>query len=60
MSNTDTKNYTDTTKISAKDIELLLISISDRTARLYLREIKDHFQIRIVLFTHFKQYFKII
>ena len=53
------KQYSDLTKIGSKDLELLLISISERTSRLYLKEIKEHFQIKVVLFIHFKQYFKI-
>ena len=56
---TDTINYTDTTKINAKDISNLLCTISQRTAEQYLTDIKKHFDIKIVLYFHFKQYFKI-
>ncbi|SHM72113.1 hypothetical protein [Flavobacterium xinjiangense] len=53
------KIYTDYQKISYKDIELLLVSVSEKTAQQYLRDIKKEFQISIVLFSHFKHYFKI-
>ena len=55
----DTINYTDTTKINAKDISHLLCTISQRTAEHYLTDIKKYFDIKIVLYFHFKQYFKI-
>ncbi|MFV8344588.1 hypothetical protein [Flavobacterium sp. ZB4P13] len=55
----DTKNYTDYQKLSFKDIEYLLISISESTAKQYLTDIKKEYGLKTVLFSHFKQYFKI-
>jgi hypothetical protein len=52
-------DYTDYTKLSAKDIEVLLITVSHTAAKLYLTDIKKQFDIKTVLFIHFKQYFKI-
>lgn len=51
--------YTDTTKINSKDVLTLMVNISERTAINYYKEIKDHFDIKIVLYYHFKKYFKI-
>jgi hypothetical protein len=55
----DTTNYKDTTKITAKDICELLCTISERTAQQYYTDIKNQFHIKIVLYSHFKAYFKI-
>jgi hypothetical protein len=52
-------NYTEYTKLGYKDIESLLITISAKTAQQYLTDIKKEFDIKDVLFCHFKQYFKI-
>lgn len=57
---TSEKIYSDYQKLSHKDIETLLISISTKTAKQYLTDIKKEFRIKIVLFSHFKSYFKII
>jgi hypothetical protein len=57
MSNTT--NYTDYQKLSFKDIEALLISVSEKTAKQYLTDIKKELGLKTVLFLHFKQYFKI-
>lgn len=51
--------YTEFQKLTHKDIELLLINVSPATAKQYLTDIKKEFQTPIVLFNHFKQYFKI-
>lgn len=51
--------YTDYQKLSYKDIEYLLVSVSQKTAQQYLTDIKKQYQISTVLFLHFKQYFKI-
>jgi hypothetical protein len=61
MSNTTSKPtiYTDYQKISIKDIVFLLVSVSEKTAQQYYKDIKKEYEIPIVLFTHFKQYFKI-
>lgn len=56
---TDTINYKDTTKITAKDVCDLLCTISQRTAEQYFTDIKNHFGIKIVLYKHFKEYFKL-
>lgn len=56
---TDTTNYKDTTKITAKDVCDLLCTISQRTAEQYYTDIKNHFNVKIVLYKHFKEYFKI-
>jgi hypothetical protein len=56
---TDTKNYKEFQKLSYKDIENLLITISERTAKQYLNDIKQHYQIDIVTYQHFKNYFKV-
>lgn len=53
------KEYTDYQKLSFKDIETLLVSISVKMAKQYLTDIKKEYEIKIVLFHHFKQYFKI-
>jgi pyruvate/oxaloacetate carboxyltransferase len=54
-----TKTYTDCQKLSFKDIEALLISVSPKTAKQYLTDIKKEFDVKIVLFCHFKKYFKV-
>lgn len=54
-----TKSYTDFEKLSFKDIEFLLVNVSEKTAQQYMTDIKNHFSTPIVLFFHFKQYFKI-
>lgn len=56
---TDTIDYKDTTKITAKDISSLLCTISQRTAEQYYTDIKKHFDIKVVLYHHFKTYFKL-
>lgn len=56
---TDTTNYKDTTRITAKDVCELLCTVSLRTAEQYYTDIKKHFGINIVLYSHFKSYFKI-
>lgn len=56
---TSQKVYTDLQKITSKDIETLLISISNKTAQQYLTDIKKEYDLKIVLFQHFKKYFKI-
>jgi hypothetical protein len=56
---TDTTNYKDFQKLSAKDIQFLLITISIRTAETYLKEIKEHFETKIVTYKHFKNYYNI-
>ena len=61
MSNTTSKPtiYTDYQKLSIKDIVFLLVSVSEKTAQLYYQDIKKQYETPHVLFTHFKQYFKI-
>ena len=56
---TNLKTYSDFQKITHKDIETLLISISTKTAQQYLTDIKKEYGLKIVLFEHFKKYFKI-
>jgi len=56
---TDTKITKSFKTLSYKDIEYLLISISERTAKQYLADIKHHFEIDVVTFQHFKSYFKV-
>lgn len=56
---TDTANYKDTTKITAKDVCELLCTISQRTAQQYFTDIKKQYDVKIVLYIHFKQYFNI-
>ena len=51
--------YKNTQKLSFKDIEALLINVSPSTAKVYLNDIKKTYDIKIVLFIHFKTYFKI-
>jgi hypothetical protein len=53
------QTYTDYTKLSFKDIESLLITISEQSAKQYLSDIKKELGLKTVLFCHFKQYFKI-
>jgi hypothetical protein len=55
----DTNNYKDFQKLSYKDIESLLVTISETTAKRYLSDIKQHFNIDTVLYCHFKAYFKV-
>lgn len=56
---TDTNSYKDFQKLSYKDIEKLLITISERTAKQYFSDIKQFFQIELVTYQHFKIYFKV-
>jgi hypothetical protein len=51
--------YTEYTKLSFKDIESLLITVSTKTAKQYYTDIKKELDVKTVLFCHFKQYFKI-
>lgn len=53
------QNYTEFQKLSYKDIEALLITVSECTAKKYFSDIKKQFNIDVVLFWHFKSYFKI-
>lgn len=53
------KTYHDFQKLTHKDIESLLISVSTKTAQQYLTDIKKEYGLKIVLFSHFKRYFKI-
>lgn len=53
------KNYTSTQKLTAKDVETLLVSVSPGTAKQYLKDIKQSFGVSVVLFCHFCEYFKI-
>lgn len=53
------KKYTDYTKLSFKDIENLLMNVSERTAKQYLSDIKKEYKLKYVLFQHFKAYFKV-
>lgn len=55
----DTNNYKEFQKLSYKDIQKLLLAISERTAKQYLFDIKKFFQIDIVTYQHFKKYFKV-
>lgn len=54
----DTKNFVDTQRIGWIDIQNLLISVSPSTAKRYLSEIKETFNLKVVLYIHFKKYFK--
>ncbi|WP_157776678.1 hypothetical protein [Flavobacterium crassostreae] len=48
----------ETQKLTAKDVaELLAVSLA--TAEKYFKDIKQQYEINIVLFFHFKKYFKI-
>lgn len=53
----DTYNYKEYQKLSFKDIQTLL-TVSEASAKRYLSDIKNHFEINAVLFSHFKKYFK--
>ena len=53
------QNYTDLQKLTAKDIQHLLVSVSEKTAQNYFTDIKKEYQLKIVLFVHFKNYFKV-
>ena len=53
------QNYTDLQKLTAKDIQHLLVSVSEKTAQNYFTDIKEEYQLKIVLFIHFKNYFKV-
>ena len=53
------QTYTEYTKLSFKYIESLLITVSTKTAKQYLTDIKKELKVKAVLFCHFKQYFKI-
>lgn len=55
---TDTNNYKAFQKLSWKDIQDLLL-VSDSTAQRYLSDIKQNFDITIVTYSHFKNYFKL-
>ncbi|WP_131494835.1 hypothetical protein [Flavobacterium hydatis] len=59
MTNQNPASYSEFQRITSKDIEILLISISPRTATQYLTDIKKEYGIKTVLFSHFKSYFKI-
>lgn len=48
----------ETNKISCKDVQNLL-DCSERTAKKYYREIKQEFDLQIVLKHHFNKYFKV-
>jgi cytoplasmic iron level regulating protein YaaA (DUF328/UPF0246 family) len=52
------KLFKETTKLCAKDLSELM-SISLRLAQKYFSDIKKHFSIKIVLYSHFKIYFNI-
>lgn len=54
----DTTNFKDTTKITSKDVSYLMM-VSVRTAEQYYTDIKNHFDIKVVLYKHFRLYFKI-
>lgn len=54
----DTTNYTDSQRLTAKDVCDLMLTISERTAHRYLKDIKDHFSIRVVLYKHYREYFR--
>lgn len=54
------KPYTDYQKLSFKDIESLLITVSPQKAKQYLTDIKKEYEIKAVLFIHFKKYFKVL
>ncbi|GEL11817.1 hypothetical protein SAMN05192550_2807 [Flavobacterium glycines] len=53
----DTNNYKEFQKLSFKDIQSLML-VSEATAKKYLTDIKTHFCITIVTYSHFKQYIK--
>lgn len=55
----DTTNYVKTQRLTAKDIESLLISVSPRTAQQYYTDIKNAYDIKLVTYYHFCDYFKI-
>lgn len=54
----DTKNYKEFQKLSWKDIQDLLI-VTDATAQRYLTEIKEHFNVTVATYQHFKKYFNL-
>lgn len=51
--------YKNTTVINAKDVEGMLQTVSERTAFRYYKDIKATYGIKIVMFWHFCEYFKI-
>lgn len=52
-------NYTEFQKLSSKDIQSLL-SVSESTSYLILKDIKQHYNLTSVLYYHFKNYYKIV
>lgn len=52
-------NYTPTQKLSAKDIQALLVTVTLKTAEKHLKDIKEHYNTSIVMYCHFEQYFNI-
>lgn len=46
-------------RLTAKDIQILLEVNDIKTAYKYLKDIKEELKIPMVLFCHFKKYFKI-
>jgi DNA-binding CsgD family transcriptional regulator len=50
--------YTLFQKITNKDIANILV-ISTSTAKIYLKDIKEHYNIKIVTYFHLTQYFKL-
>lgn len=50
--------YTHFQKITNKDISNILI-VSSSTAKIYLKDIKNHFNIKVVTYFHLMQYFKL-
>jgi len=54
-----TTNYTQFQKLSYKDIQSLLVNVSESNAKKILTDIKKQYCINSVLFSHFKLYFKV-
>lgn len=54
----DTTNYKEFQKLSWKDLQSLLL-VSDASAQRYLTEIKQHFNVTVLTYQHFKKYFKL-
>lgn len=55
---TDTQHYKPYQFITRKDFQNLLC-VSEQTAKTYFADVKKHYGIKKITFSHFKTYFKI-
>jgi hypothetical protein len=54
----DTQNFKPLQVLSVKDISNI-IGLSERTCKQYAKDIKEHFSIKKITFTHLQQYLKV-